>query len=195
MSDNLSKSEKEAGKEPEMVIFKYLVLSFLSEASKLLILSFLFHRKIGIFIFSVLVLFFLRSTTGGMHCKRYWSCFLVSFGYLLLCIEVLPMIALPKSVMMIILLICSGVTYYIGPVISKERPQPTSQKRHRLKMQTFVVIFCYMIVLYILPESSYIISGFWIVVLHAIQLSFAELKAKGGFRNDVIKINYAQKRL
>ena len=195
MSDNLSKSEKEAGKEPEMVIFKYLVLSFLSEASKLLILAFLFHRKIGIFIFSVLVLFFLRSTTGGMHCKRYWSCFLVSFGYLLLCIEVLPMIALPKSVMMIILLICSGVTYYIGPVISKERPQPTSQKRHRLKMQTFVVIFCYMIVLYILPESSYIISGFWIVVLHAIQLSFAELKAKGGFRNDVIKINYAQKRL
>lgn len=195
MSGNLSKSEKTASMEPEMVIFKYMVLSFLSEASKLLILALLFQRKMGIFIFSVLVMFLLRTTTGGMHCKRYWSCFLVSFSYLLLCIEVLPMIALPKSAMMIILLICLAVTYYIGPVISQTRPQPTSQKRHRLKMQAFMVIFCYMIVLYILPESSYMISGFWIVVLHAIQLSFAELKAKGGLKNEFIKFAYAQRHL
>lgn len=82
MAVNLSKSGKTAEKEPEMVVFRYLVLSFLSETSKLLILALLFHRKIGIFLFSVLVLYLLRSTTGGMHCKRYWSCFLVSFSYL-----------------------------------------------------------------------------------------------------------------
>lgn len=195
MSGNLSESEKRSGKEPEMVIFKYLVLSFLSETSKLLILALLFHRKIEIFAFSVLVLLFLRTTTGGLHCKKYWSCFLVSFGYLFLCIDILPILELPKSVQMIVLLICSVVTYYIGPVVSKTRPQPTSQKRQRLKLQAFVVIFGYLIVLYILPESSYITSGFWIVVLHAIQLSFAELKAKGGFNNGFVKLAYAQRHL
>lgn len=195
MSAKLSKMEKTSAQEPEMVIFKYLVLSFLSEASKLLILALLFQRKIEIFAFSVLVLFFLRTTTGGLHCKKYWSCFLVSFGYLLLCIDILHMIALSKSIQMIALLICSVVTYYIGPVVSKTRPQPTSQKRRRLKLQAFVVIFGYLIGLYILPESSYITSGFWIVVLHAIQLSFAELKAKGGLGDGFVKFAYAQRHL
>lgn len=195
MFGNLSKTENKVAKEPEMVIFRYLVLSFLSELSKLLMLALIFHRKPGIFAFSILVMLFLRTTTGGMHCKRYWTCFLVSFGYLFLCIDILPMIVLPKSVQMIILLICSVVTYYIGPVVSKTRPQPTLKKRQRLKLQSFVVIFAYLIVLYILPESSYITSGFWIVVLHAVQLSFAELKAKGGFSNGFIKITYAQRNL
>lgn len=181
--------------EPEMVVFRYLVLSFLSETSKLLILGLLFHRNIGIFLFSVLVLYFLRSTTGGMHCKRYWSCFLVSFSYLFLCIDVLPIIELPKSAMLCILLICCIVTYYIGPVVSKDRPQPTSAQCQKRKIQVFVMIFFYMILMYILPESSYVISGFWIVVLHAIQLSFAELKAKGGLHYGFFKTVYAEKRL
>lgn len=195
MSVNLSKSAKTAAAEPEMVVFRYLVLSFLSETSKLFMLALLFYRKMGIFLFSVLVLYLLRSTTGGMHCKRYWSCFLVSFSYLFLCIDVLPIIALPKSAMLGILLICCVVTYYIGPVVSQNRPQPTSQQCHKRKIQVFIVIFFYMILMYILPESSYVISGFWIVVLHAVQLSFAELKAKGGFNYGFFKTVYAEKRL
>lgn len=195
MSVNLSKSVKMAAEEPEMVVFRYLVLSFLSETSKLLILAILFSRKIGIFLFSVLVLYLLRSATGGMHCKRYWSCFLVSFSYLFLCIDVLPVIVLPKSVMLGMLLICCIVTYYIGPVVSQDRPQPTSVQCQKRKVQVFMVIFFYMILMYILPESSYVVSGFWIVVLHAIQLSFAVLKAKGGFNYEVFKTVYAEKRL
>lgn len=195
MAVNLSKSGKAAAKEPEMVVFRYLVLSFLSETSKLLILTLLFYQKIEIFLFSVLVLYLLRSATGGMHCKRYWSCFLVSFSYLFLCIDVLPMIVLPKSAMLGILLICCVITYYIGPVVSKDRPQPTSQQCQKRKVQVFIVIFFYMILMYILPESSYVISGFWIVVLHAIQLSLAELKAKGGLNYGVFKTVYAEKRI
>lgn len=202
MADNLSKSQKTKNAEemePEMVVFRYLVMSFLSEASKLLMLGILFHKRIEIFLFSVFVLFLLRSATGGMHCKRYWSCFVMSFSYLFLCIYVLPMIELPKSVMLGILLICCVVTYYIGPVISADRPQPTSRQYHMRKIHVFMVIFFYMIFMYILPESSYVVSGFWIVVLHAVQLSFAALKtkvkAKGGFEFEGFKRVYAEKRV
>ena len=202
MADKLSKSQrtKNTGEmEPEMVVFRYLVMSFLSEASKLLMLGILFHKRIEIFLFSVFVLFLLRSATGGMHCKRYWSCFVMSFSYLFLCIDVLPMIELPKSVMLGILLICCVVTYYIGPVISADRPQPTSRQCHMRKIHVFMVIFFYMIFMYILPESSYVVSGFWIVVLHAVQLSFAALKtkvkAKGGFEVEGFKRVYAEKRV
>lgn len=202
MADNLSKSQKTKNAEemePEMVVFRYLVMSFLSEASKLLMLGILFHKRIEIFLFSVFVLFLLRSATGGMHCKRYWSCFVMSFSYLFLCIYVLPMIELPKSVMLGILLICCVVTYYIGPVISADRPQLTSRQCHMRKIHVFMVIFFYMIFMYILPESSYVVSGFWIVVLHAVQLSFAALKtkvkAKGGFEFEGFKTVYAEKRV
>lgn len=196
MTDNLGK-EKTRTMEPEMVVFRYLVLSFLSETSKLLMLGLLFHKKIGIFLFSVLVLFLLRTSTGGMHCKRYWSCFAMSFSYLFLCINVLPMIELPKSAMLVVLLICCVVTYYIGPVVSVNRPQPTSEQCQKRKIQVFMVIFFYMIFMYILPENSYVISGFWIVVLHAVQLSFAELKArakvKGGFEIEGFETVYEEK--
>lgn len=202
MTDKLSKSGKteileSETMEPEMVVFRYLVMSFLSESSKLLALGLIFHREIGLYLFSVLVLFLLRTSTGGMHCKRYWSCFLMSFTYLFLCINVLPMIELPKSVMLAILLLCCIVTYYIGPVISADRPQLTSVQCHRRKTQVFLVIFFYMIFMYILPENRYVVSGFWIVVLHAVQLSFAALKTKvkaeGGFAFEGFKTVYEEK--
>lgn len=202
MADNLCKAERDKKAkemEPEMVVFRYLVMSFLSEISKLFILGLLFHKSIKLFLFSVFILFLLRNATGGMHCKRYWSCFLMSFSYLFLCIYVLPMLELPKSAMLGILLICCVVTYYIGPVVSADRPQPTSVQCHKRKIQVFMVIFFYMIFMYILPESSYVISGFWIVVLHAIQLSVAALKArvkvKGGFEFEGFKGIYAEKRI
>lgn len=197
-SSKFGKTEKSETMEPEMVIFRYLVLTFLSESSKLIVLGFIFHKEIELYLFSVLVLFLLRSATGGMHCKRYWSCFLMSFTYLFLCINVLPMIELPKSAMLAILLLCCIVTYYIGPVISADRLQLTSVQCHRRKIQVFFVIFFYMIFMYILPESSYVVSGFWIVVLHAVQLSFAALKTKvkaeGGFAFEGFKTVYEEKR-
>ncbi len=198
MAVKSGKTKKSETMEPEMVIFRYLALTFLSESSKLIVLGFIFHKEIELYLFSVLVLFLLRSATGGMHCKRYWSCFLMSFTYLFLCINVLPMIELPKSAMLAILLLCCIVTYYIGPVISADRPRLTSVQCHRRKIQVFFVIFFYMIFMYILPESSYVVSGFWIVVLHAVQLSFAALKTKvkaeGGFAFEGFKTVYEEKR-
>lgn len=178
---------EENTKEPEMVILRYLILSFLSEASKLLILAFIFQQKIGLFLFSVLLLFVLRSTVGGLHCKKYWQCLFVSFSYLLLCIEVLPGIVLSKPLMMGILLLCAVLACHIGPVVSKQRPQPTDTQRRKRKIQIFAVICLYLIFMYIVPHSSYAVSGFWVVVLDTVQLGLAEVKRKGGLGHGDIK--------
>ena len=173
--------------EPEMVILRYLMLSFLSEASKLLILGFIFQQKIGVFLFSVFLLLLLRSTVGGLHCKKSWQCFFVSFSYFLLCIEVLPGMVLPKPLMMGTLLLCAVIACYIGPVVSKQRPQPTATQCRKRKIQIFIVICSYLIFMYIIPDSSYVVSGFWVVVLDTMQLGLAEVKRKGGLRHGAIK--------
>lgn len=159
---------------------KYTCKTLASEFSKLIIMGILFHNILGIYAFAVAVMLLLRSSTGGLHCRTYLSCFLVSLTYMFLALAVLPVIPVNKLVQMILLFLCILCNYYIGPVTSVVR-HPLSEKIiHRVRGQAFVIIFFYLTLTYITPENPYITAGFWVIILHTTQLIAAKLlKVKG----------------
>lgn len=158
----------------------YLWKTVSSELSKLLIMGIIFKDMLGVYAFAVVVMMLLRSATGGLHCRKYISCFLVSLTYMFLSLVVLPVIPVNKLLQMILLFACILCNYYIGPVTSEFR-RPMSEKLiHRVRGQAFVIIFFYLVLMYITPENPYITAGFWVIILHTMQLIAAKLlKMKG----------------
>lgn len=163
----------------QMKQLNYLFVSVFSEVSKFLILGILFYGKFKVYLFSMVLLSLLRGITGGLHCKTYFSCLSFSFGYVFLALYILPSIAVSKTIMLIILLLCSLVTYCIGPVTSIYRPAPNKKIHKTCQEKVFITIFFYLLLTYLLPENHYITSGFWIIILHTLQLCVARY-LKGG---------------
>lgn len=158
----------------------YLGKTVASEISKLLIMGILFKDILGIYAFAVIVMMLLRSSTGGLHCHKYISCFLVSLTYMFLSLLVLPVIPVNKLLQMILLFGCILCNYYIGPVTSEFRRPMEEKTKNRVRLQAFVIIFFYLTLTYITPENPYITAGFWVIILHTTQLIAARLlKMKG----------------
>ena len=49
----------------------------------------------------------------------------------------------------------------------------------RVKVQAFLIIFIYLTLTYIVPENPYITVGFWVIILHTMQLVTARILKKG----------------
>lgn len=157
---------------------QYTWKTFFSEFSKLMIMGLVFRNILGRYVFAVIIMMLLRTATGGLHCKKYISCFLVSFTYMFLSLAILPYIPINKVFQLILLFICMLCNYYIGPVISEVHRPLSNSCTKRVKIQAFLVIFFYLVLAYIVPESSYITCGFWVIILHTLQLTAAKLLKK-----------------
>lgn len=179
-----TQAEEKECSNPEFELLRYIVLSFLSEASKIVILAVLFHSQIPLFLFVLGMMVLMRKSTGGMHCKRYLACFMVSLIYMFLCIVLLPKIPLPKFLMLLGLLVCICVNYKIGLVVSKYHQKPDEVRKRKAGIRSFIVIFFYMAVMFILPENIYMCGGFWVIVLHTLQLFLAHVNLKGEFLDE-----------
>lgn len=154
-----------------------------SELSKIVIMGILFHDKMMLYLFGLLIMVFLRSTTGGIHFYTYFKCLATSILYLWLSIYILPLISFPMYIQLLALLACILICHHIGPIPSKYRP--IASKDHYEKLTNFACtfIFLYTLTLYIIPVNQYITVGFWIIILHALQLLVATLQRKGGTQN------------
>lgn len=164
---------------------KYVWKTISSEVSKLLIMGFLFRDRLGLYVFAMVVMLSLRTSTGGIHCRKYVSCLLVSVTYVFLSLYIMPMIPVIKLVQMILLFACILCNYYIGPVTAAVRRPLPEKTVHRVRIQAFVIIFFYLTLTYIMPESPYITVGFWVIILHTMQLVVAKLlKMKGAWNHE-----------
>ncbi|MCM1134239.1 MAG: accessory gene regulator B family protein [Clostridium sp.] len=150
-----------------------------SELSKLLIMGFVFKDRLGLYLFAMAIMLPLRIAVGGLHCKTYFSCFLVTFSYTFLSLMVLPSIPVNKLCQMILLFICMLCNYYIGPVTSTVHVALSKHHVKKVRIQAFLLIFFYIVVLYIVPESPYMTVGFWVIILHSLQLILARIIKKG----------------
>ena len=157
----------------------FLAKTIFSELSKLVIMGFLFHRQFIIYLFALFVMLFLRSSTGGLHLYTYGGCLLTSILYLWLAITALPKLILPPYIQVMFLLISILTCYFVGPVVSKYRPTPSPQHFKRCRNTTCIFIFIFTLLLYIIPDNSYMITGFWIIILHSLQLLAAKIRKKG----------------
>jgi len=146
-----------------------------NEAIKLIILFILFS-VIGSaleFVFSVLILFPLRFTSGGMHLKTNVGCFLYSLGFFILTINILPLINAPIALLFSLLIISAIIVISISPVESYKRPITSVDRRISMKKKSIAVFTAdciVLILLYYFGANYYFIIGAWIVMLQAIQL-------------------------
>lgn len=167
---------KELGySEYDIAKVKFLFKMLIAEVSKLFVFSIIWWHQdqFPSFCAGISIFFILRACSGGLHFQHYWTCFLFSFIYLILCINFLPMLVLPRIAKLCCLFLCMILAYKFSPVVSKYRNPPSATKRKNSKREIFVVIFLYFLFMYITPQNPFIDIGFWCIVIHTVQLSIA----------------------
>lgn len=156
----------------------FLGKTVLSESSKILIMSFIFYKQLPLYFFSLLIMCILRYSTDGIHFYTYMGCLTASTSYLVLGIKLLPKIPVSINIKLMLLLICTLICYYVGPVLSKYRPPCNTIYIRKRKLIISFFIFLYTMIIYIIPKSQYLIVGFWIIILHSLQLIIAKYTRK-----------------
>lgn len=161
----------------EMKQINYMLISFGSEISKLLLIALFFLRvsKLTELAVSVIVLLSVRNFTGGIHLKHYLSCLLLSFGIFFMGICILPtIITIDTLTMLIILNICIILIYRIGPVLSTYRPALSEERKKSSSLKAATSILIYTFIVFVFQKSSCLYAGFWIIVLQTLQLGLAK---------------------
>ncbi len=189
MSDKLIASlQKEYGySNYDIARIKYVLVSITSEFSKFIILGIFFGMTDHFisFLLSTLLLLFLRTNVGGLHCKHYSTCFLLTFAISYLSITFLPSVCTISYFFVTLFSIsCMLVNYYIGPIASPFRPLPESAVLKRCRNMGCIVIVIYIFFASIFQNSvimiPYIQAGFWTIILHTFQLVVAKFLKIGG---------------
>lgn len=172
----------------ELKLIRFYITGILYDVSKTLMIGILFYciGKFPEFLFTLIPLLLLRKNTGGYHLKTYWTCFMASLSYFILAILVLPAIApLQMTWMQLVLLVCAWIMYYIGPISSNREIKMEQIQLHKVHMQSFQIVLVISVLLFLFPDTKYLIASFWTVVLHSVQLIITKLK-KRGERNEKI---------
>ena len=79
--------------------------------------------------------------------------------------------------------------YYVGPVTSAVHLPLKNGVVKRVKIQAFLFIFFFIVLTYIVPENPYITVGFWVIILHTLQLVVARIIKKGEpYEREIVKV-------
>ena len=159
----------------QIAILKYLFITFLSEGSKLTVIFFIAYYTGYLLEFFIVIatLLPLRITSGGLHLKHYWSCFLLSFIFIAACV-VLPQVYYPnKWIAEFFMFICLLLHHYIAPIPSCYREDAPEHIIKKCKLESFVIIFFLILLVNITGMNYYIACCFWTVILQSVQLIIA----------------------
>ncbi|MCM1235163.1 MAG: accessory gene regulator B family protein [Ruminococcus flavefaciens] len=178
MEHIMNKVQAEYGySDYQMKLIKFSLTAIFYDVSKTIILMIYFYAtgKFLEFFFAAVPMVLLRMRNGGIHCKKYWTCFLASFVYFYSVINLLPVfITVHPLAIYPILLVCAVVDYAIGPTSLKERAPVKKSVINKAKIQSFQVVFLVAVLIFIFQDTSYLIVSFWTVVLHTVQLSITK---------------------
>ena len=89
-------------------------------------------------------------------------------------IKVLPLFTPVLFARILMLVICAAVSFIIGPVTSAKHLKLSNNTRFRLRLKVIAVIAVYIFVMCMKPDSRYIITGFWTIILNTFQLGVAK---------------------
>lgn len=165
----------------QMAQITFFFKNIFSELSKMLIMGILFHRNLKMYFFLLFMMCLLRSFSGGIHFYTYRSCLIGSIVYMGIVMEVLPRITPPRFAQLLLLLVCIIICYHVAPVLSKYRTQFPERNLYYCRNITCLIILLYTLVMYIIPENSYTLSGFWMIILNSLQLIVAKKLKKGEY--------------
>lgn len=157
----------------------FIVKSTSSELSKILLMGVLFYKHLKLYVFLLLLMCCIRTFSGGFHFYTYWGCLIASTIYIGSIITVLSRLTPPLYARLFLLAICIIVCYAIGPVLSIYRTNFPEKQLYICRNITCFIIFIYAITMYIIPENPYFSAGFWMIILHSLQLFVAKIRQKG----------------
>lgn len=193
----LNRLQKEYGfSDYQMKLLRFSFTGILYDVSKTLIFTVYFTAigKLPEFLFALVPLILLRTKSGGIHFKKYWTCFLFSFLYLCLVIHVLPgTVAMHPLAVYPILLVCAVADYLVGPntfkakVVAQDILLKEKQKNRirKAKMECFQVVLIVAVLMFLFPGNRYLIVSFWTVVVHAVQLVITKIMREVRFHEEL----------
>ncbi len=162
----------------EISLIQYALTASFYDLSKLIIFGiyYFYTDRLIPYFFALLPLILLRTQNGGIHFKKYWTCFLFTFGYLELCISILPaLIPLPQSTMHGILLLCAVMNWFIGPNSLTRKKDMDAAFVKKAKRCTLLVIMGLEVLLAVYSVNAYLGVSFWTAVLHTGQLGVTKV--------------------
>lgn len=161
--------------EYEKKLQEYYWKCFVSEFSKIILflIVYMFLNLTMEYFVALFYLMLLRNNGGGLHCKHYISCLLVSFTFISASIFLGIYAVLPPVLPYIITLLCSVVGYFLVPITSNNRPEATPEQTKMSKRNTVIIILLFLMLMCICPNHTYVNIGFWTILLHIIQLIVA----------------------
>lgn len=162
----------------QIKVMEYFIKTCLSEISKFIFMGIFFacFSAFPYYLYATLILWVLRFCSGGLHCKTYLGCLLFSHTYLCLCILVLPRLYLSMILELILLFMCIVISYFIAPVPSIYRQHITPIRRKQYRTCLIIFLLIHFILTFIFPQNPYLSVGFWVIMIHIIQLITAYAK-------------------
>jgi len=156
---------------------KYYMQCVISEGSKIFIFAIVFNA-LSLFqeyVITLLILLILRTNGGGIHCKKYISCFLLSFSMILGNIVLAQYYPTNSSIRLILLLLCLPIAVALVPITSYSRPKQKNKVIKKSKLITFLFIFFFLLYTYLIPPNTVQAIGFWSIIMHTCQLILANI--------------------
>ncbi len=158
----------------------YYTQCAISEGSKLILFSlfFYFSSLFKEYLVTLFFLLFLRTNGGGIHCKKYRNCLLLSFFMILGNILLAEHFPPPQVIFSTVLLICLPLMIVLVPIPSSYRPKLSDKTIKKSKISTLLfTIFFILSSCTIAPDIIRNI-GFWTFVIHTLQLVLAKILSK-----------------
>ena len=174
--------EEELQVQYKAALKKYFLQCLLMEGSKI-ILFFIIFSYLNLtlpYLVALLFLMAVRCNGGGLHCKHYTTCFLLSL--LVLAASIYGGLYLPiyKWTALPLLTICSAVGYLTVPIVSSNRPEPDEKVIQLSKRRTVNIILIYALLICICPYNQYLNIGTWTILIHILQLLCAKFLQRRG---------------
>jgi accessory gene regulator B len=162
----------------QIAVLKFTIKTLSSEVSKFLIMLLLFHKELPLFFTSMLLLCLIRSTAGGFHCNTYIGCLFCSVTYMFLCIKILPMISINTTVAVFAVPCCILINFTLAPVSSEKHLELSNDAKRRFKFISTFILGIYFLIMVVIPVNPYTVTGFWVIILHTVQLCVAGVQKK-----------------
>lgn len=163
--------------ELEIARIRYVIISFISETSKLAVLFTVFSlmNRQKELLAAILVLLSIRNFTGGIHLSHYLSCLLFTFSFLLSAVGLAELCFPPLWIQVLSLAAGILIVGVIGPVSSDRRPAPSKKKGNIFRLIACMVLLVYILLLLNVRYLPFRNLIFWVSILQILQLVAAKL--------------------
>lgn len=163
--------------ELEIARIRYVIISFISETSKLAVLftAFSLMNRQKELLAAILVLLSIRNFTGGIHLSHYLYCLLFTFSFLLGAVGLAELCFPPLWIQILCLAAGILIVGVIGPVSSDRRPAPSKKKGNIFRIIACMVLLVYILLLLNVRYLPFRNLIFWVSILQILQLAAAKL--------------------